>query len=96
MGSYNRINRTYHKTMMNLERIHLEGDKPELTEKWTPYSGLILWVQGWEGFMGSYNRFDRTYHKTMINLDRFPLEGDKPELTLKWTPYSALTLWVQG
>ena len=43
MGSYNRFNRTYHKT---LDRFPLEGDKPELTLKWTPYSGLTLWVQG--------------------------------------------------
>ena len=46
MGSYNRFNPTYHKNMINLDRFPLEGDKPELTLKWTPYSGLILWVQG--------------------------------------------------
>ena len=46
MGSYNRFNRTYHKTMINIERFPLEGDKHELTLKWTPYSGLTLWVQG--------------------------------------------------
>ena len=48
MGSYNRFNRTYHKTMINLDRFPLEGfiHKPELTLKWTPYSGLTLWVQG--------------------------------------------------
>ena len=74
--------------MINLDRFPFEGHKPELTLKWTPYTGLTHCVQGLEGFMGSYNRFNRTYHKTMINLDRFPLEGHKPELTLKWTPYS--------
>ena len=46
MRSYNTINRTYHKTMINLDRFHLEGYKHELTVKWTPYSGLTLWVQG--------------------------------------------------
>ena len=46
MGSYNRFNRSYHKTMINLDRIPFEGDKPELTLKWTLYSGLTLWVQG--------------------------------------------------
>ena len=46
MGSYNRFNRTYYKTIINLDRFHLEGDKPELTLKWTPYSGLTFWVQG--------------------------------------------------
>ena len=32
MGSYNRFNRTYHKTMINLDRFPLEGTpyKPEL------------------------------------------------------------------
>ena len=45
MGSYNRFNRTYHKTMINLDRFPLVGDKPELSLKWTPYSGLTLWVQ---------------------------------------------------
>ena len=29
MVSYNRFNCTYHKTMINLERFPLEGDKPE-------------------------------------------------------------------
>ena len=38
MGSYNRFNRTYNKTMINLDRSPLEGDKPELTVKLTPYS----------------------------------------------------------
>ena len=46
MGSCNRFNRTHHRTMINLERFSLEGDKPEFTLKWTPYSGLTLWVQG--------------------------------------------------
>ena len=46
MGSYNRINRTYHKTMINLDRFPLDGDKPALTVKLTPYSCLTLWVQG--------------------------------------------------
>ena len=46
MCSYHRINRTYLKTMINLDRFPLEGDKPELTVKWTLYSGLTLWVQG--------------------------------------------------
>ena len=46
MGLYNRINRTYQKNMINLDRFPLEGYKPELTLKWTPYSGLTLWVQG--------------------------------------------------
>ena len=78
MGSYNRFNRTNHKAMINLDRSPLEGDKPELTVKWTPYSGLTLWVQGWEGFMGSFNRFNCICHKTMINLDKFPLEGEHP------------------
>ena len=32
MGSYNRFNRTYHKTMINLDRFPLEGDKPELIQ----------------------------------------------------------------
>ena len=34
MGSYNRFNSTYHKTMINLDRFPLEGHKPELTLKW--------------------------------------------------------------
>ena len=46
MGSLNRFNCICHKTMINLDRFPLEGDKPELTLKWTPYSGLSLWVQG--------------------------------------------------
>ena len=46
MGSYNRFNRTNHKTMINLDRFPLEGDKPELTVNLTSYSGLTLWVQG--------------------------------------------------
>ena len=37
MGSYNRFNSTYHKTMINLDRFPLEGDKPELTLKWKSY-----------------------------------------------------------
>ena len=45
MGSYNRCNRICDKTMINLDRFPLEGDKPELILKWTPYSGLTLWVQ---------------------------------------------------
>ena len=36
MGSYNRFNRTHHKTMINLDRFTLEGDKPELTLKMDP------------------------------------------------------------
>ena len=46
MGSYKRFNRTYHNTMINWDRFFVEGDKPELTLKWTPYSGLTLLVQG--------------------------------------------------
>ena len=46
MGSYNRFNCTYLKTMINLDRFPLEGHKPELTVNLTPYSGLTLWVQG--------------------------------------------------
>ena len=46
MGSYNRFNLTYHKTTINLDRFPLVRDKPELSLKWTPYSGLTLWVQG--------------------------------------------------
>ena len=46
MRSYNRFNRTCNKTMINLDRLLLEGHKPESTLKWTPYSGLTLWVQG--------------------------------------------------
>ena len=46
MGSYNRFNRTYHKTMINMDRFPLEGDKPELTVTLNSYSGLTLWVQG--------------------------------------------------
>ena len=46
MGSYNRFNRTHHKTMINLDRFPHDGDKPELTLKLTPYSCLTLWVQG--------------------------------------------------
>ena len=43
MGSYKRFNRTYHKTMINLDRFPLKGDKPEITLKWTLYSDLALW-----------------------------------------------------
>ena len=46
MGSYNRFNRTYHKTMINLDRFSFDLDKPGLTVKLTPYSCLTLWVQG--------------------------------------------------
>ena len=46
MSSYNRFIRTYHKTMIDRDRFPLEGDEPEFTLKWTPYSGLTLWVQG--------------------------------------------------
>ena len=46
MGSYNRFNRTHHKTMINLDRFPLEGYKPELTVNLTSYSGLTLWVPG--------------------------------------------------
>ena len=46
MGSYNRFNRTHYKTMINLDRFPLEGDKPELTVKLNPYSGLTLCIQG--------------------------------------------------
>ena len=52
MVSYNRFNRSYHKTMIYLDRFPLEGDKPDLTLKWTPYSGLTLWVQGLRGVYG--------------------------------------------
>ena len=45
MGSYNRFYRTYHKTMINLDRFPIEGHKPELSLKWTLCSGLTLWVQ---------------------------------------------------
>ena len=36
MGSYNRFNRTYQKTMINLDRFPLEGDKPKLPPKKNP------------------------------------------------------------
>ena len=46
MGSYNRLNRTCHKTMINLDRFTLEGDKPEINSKMDPVFRVEtgLWV----------------------------------------------------
>ena len=54
MGSYNRFNRTYHKTMINLDRFPLEGDKPELTVKPDPvfrFNPLGSRLRGVYGFI---------------------------------------------
>ena len=54
MGSYNRFNRTYHNTMINRDRFPLEGDKPELTLKWTPifrFNPLGSGLSGVYGFI---------------------------------------------
>ena len=54
MGSYNRFNRTYHKTMINLDRFPLEGYKPEIPPKKNPvfrFNPLGSGLRGVYGFI---------------------------------------------